>query len=384
MIERGLPKVCMVTPSYPPEKCGIGDYAALLCEALAGQGVEVIVLTSFNLGTCSSGANPHVRPLMKGRSLPDAMRLLKGVRRGEADIYHFQLGSARYRLKLFFPFCLIPLARLLSPRIRIVLTFHELPSSSLTQHPLKAMVRFIRVYASVLGADALVLLDGAYKPKLRRISSRVESTLCPLIPIASNIPRSKLARCDLKRLRVGFGISDEVLLLSFFGFVNPAKGFENVLEVLGILLGRGARVQLLVLAELSDRDPYQQALLRRIENEDLGRYIRILGYTDPATVANCLAMSDACLLPFVEGATPKSGTLQAAMNQGILTVTTSRHDQGYIRELNVFYAAPGDVEAMVTAVQRFGRCTSRPAVSALPAWPTVAAEHLKLYEQLVS
>ena len=384
MIERGLPKVCMVTPSYPPEKCGIGDYAALLCEALAGQGVEVIALTSFNLGTCSSDANPHVRPLMKGRSLPDAMRLLKSVRRGEADIYHFQLGSARYRLKLFFPFCLIPLARLLSPRIRIVLTFHELPSSSLTQHPLKAMVRFIRVYASVLGADALVLLDGAYKPKLRRISSRVESTLCPLIPIASNIPRSKLALCDLKRLRVDFGISDEILLLGFFGFVNPAKGFENVLEVLGILLGRGARVQLLVLAELSDRDPYQQVVLRRIENECLGKYIRILGYTDPATVANCLAMSDACLLPFVEGATPKNSTLQAAMSQGILTVTTSRRDQGYVEELNVFYAAPGDVEAMAAAVQRFGRCRSRPAVSALPTWSTVAAKHLKLYEQLVS
>jgi len=374
----------MVTPSYPPERCGIGDYAALLCEALAGQGVEVIVLTSSHLGTSSRGANPRVRSLMKGRSWFDAMRLLKSMRRGEVPIYHFQLGSARYRRRLFFPFLFIPIARVLGPRVKIVVTFHELPCSSLTKHPLKAIVRFVRVYASVLGADALVLVDETYRPKLGHISRRVESRLCRIIPIASNIPRSELALGDLKRLRVGFGIPYEVLLLSFFGFVNPAKGFESVLEVLGILVGRGVQVQLLVLAELSHRDPYQQALLTRIESEGLGKYIRILGYTDAATVANCLAMSDGCLLPFVEGATPKSGTLQAAMSQGILTVTTSRHGQGYVEELNVFYAAPGDVEAMVAAVQRFGRCRSRSAASALPAWPVVAAEHLKLYEQLVS
>jgi len=143
-----------------------------------------------------------------------------------------------------------------------------------------------------------------------------------------------------------------------------------------------ATVQLLVLAELSGEDPYQRALLSRVRQEHLGQHLRIMGHTDPVTVATYLAASDACVLPFVEGAQPRNTTLLAAMSQGVLSVTTSKDRRGYEEETNVFYVAPGDVTAMAGAIQRLAG--SRPRVPApnLPTWSAIACEHLRLYEDL--
>lgn len=39
-------KVLMICGSFPPMKCGVGDYTSRLAESLADNGTEVTVLTS--------------------------------------------------------------------------------------------------------------------------------------------------------------------------------------------------------------------------------------------------------------------------------------------------------------------------------------------------
>jgi hypothetical protein len=105
---------------------------------------------------------------------------------------------------------------------------------------------------------------------------------------------------------------------------------------------------------------------------------------DREGVANYLAMSDACILPFVDGVHPDRGSFLAAVKQGVLTVTTSETKEGLSIDENVYYAKPGDVEEMATAVQR--HAARRVAVGSFPwpSWDQIAEEHLNLFHHLLA
>ncbi|HXN53039.1 MAG TPA: glycosyltransferase [Candidatus Acidoferrum sp.] len=187
---------------------------------------------------------------------------------------------------------------------------------------------------------------------------------------------------QLQKLREHAGISKNDVLLSYFGFIHPSKGFEQVLDVLKYLRRQGVPAKLLVLGELSSSNSYHQQLLAEIAKEDLLHSVKIKGHLDRSEVANYLAMSDACILPFVDGLHPKRGSFLAAAQQGLLTVTTSMDGSGLSVDENVFYAKPGDIKAMANAVQSYG--TRRLPAGAFPvrSWGAVADEHLAFFGNL--
>jgi glycosyltransferase involved in cell wall biosynthesis len=68
---------------------------------------------------------------------------------------------------------------------------------------------------------------------------------------------------QLQRQREPTGIAKGDVLLSYFGFVQPHKGFEQVLDVLRVLRSRGVRAKLVLVGELSRADPYHEQLMAR-------------------------------------------------------------------------------------------------------------------------
>jgi glycosyltransferase involved in cell wall biosynthesis len=170
--------------------------------------------------------------------------------------------------------------------------------------------------------------------------------------------------------------------LTYFGFIQQRKGLHHVLDVLKILRERQIRTVLLVLGDLSSHDPYHKSLLDRIAGDaELQRAVKVLGYLDPEVIADHLAMSDACVLPFVDGVHPKRGSFLAALAQGTFTVTTSDPPRGYVADQNVYYSRPGDVEAMALAVQRHG--APRGQAPRARTWEAVAHDHLALFDRLL-
>src|ERR1700704_5215228 len=91
-------RVCVVTGTYPPARCGIGDYTALLCTALADSGAHVSVITPGYLGAAYREGNPTVLPAVNNWSMRNAARLVRSILGCAPDIVHFQFPTSDYYL----------------------------------------------------------------------------------------------------------------------------------------------------------------------------------------------------------------------------------------------------------------------------------------------
>jgi len=373
-------RVCLVSGTYPPSHCGVGDYTELLAEALAERGAKVSVVTSSYLGTKPCLSNPTVLPIVNSWELSGILNVLQCILQTRPDIVHFQFPTTEYHSHRLFDL-LVPLLRLWPKAAKLVVTLHE--PIIVRKSFVPGFFRPLRHWLSSTWANAIIVVDQSYLESFSRISRRMRRMPCKVIPIASNIPVSEMRLDDLENLREQIGMAKKrVILLSYFGFIQPRKGFEQVLEVLRILRNREVPVELIVLGQLSESNPYHRELLMRLVKERLERFVKVLGHLDRHAVADYLAMSDVCVLPYIDGVHPKRGSFLAATQQGILTVTTSTAKTGLFPNENVYYAMPGDVEDMAKAVQLYtGRRVPR---GSFPwrNWKLVADEHLELFNRI--
>lgn len=376
-------RICLVSGTYPPARCGVGDYAELLAHALAEKGAHVSVVTSGYLGIASSSANPEVHPVAAKWSVRNAWTILREILRAKPDIVHFQFPTTEYYAHRFFDL-LVPLTRFWPGSRRVVVTFHEPVSVQRSSVP--GVFRPLRHWLSIAWADALIVVAESYRNMLQGVYAPGHEKLCRAIPIASNIPASRAGVQQLEELRANAGFARTSVIMSYFGFIQPRKGFEQVLETLQILRERGVPAELMVIGELSQEAPYHAQLWEQVDREGLRNYVRVTGHLDRSSVADHLAMSDACILPFIDGVHPKRGSYLAAVRQGVLTVTTSAEKSGFSADENVYYARIGDTREMADAVQAYaGRKIEVPATSLWSrGWEEVAQEHLNLFDELLS
>jgi len=370
-------RICLVSGTYPPAHCGVGDYTELLAEALVVRGAEVSVITSSYLGVQPThGSNPTVLPIVSSWALVGALKVSHDIMQTRPDIVHFQFPTTEYSSHRLFDL-LVPILRLWPRRAKLVVTLHE--AISVRKSFVPGLFRPLRHWLSGVWANAIVVVDQSYRDKFSGASRRMQEIPCKVIPIASNIPVSQMKSDDLQKLRERTGIAKNTILLSYFGFIQQRKGFEQVLEVLSVLRNRKICAELIVLGELAENNPYHRELLRRIEHDQLDRFVKVLGHLDRHAVSNCLAMSDVCVLPYIEGVHPKRGSFLAAAQHGILTVTTSTAKNGLFPDENVYYVMPGDVEEMAKAIQLYSGRRVPIGSFPWPSWTSVADEHLELF-----
>jgi glycosyltransferase involved in cell wall biosynthesis len=374
-------RICIVAGTYPPAHCGVGDYTELLAGAMAARGAEVSVITSAYLKTPPASGNPKVLPVAKEWSLKNAANVLRQIMATKPDIVHFQFPTAEYYPHRLFDL-LVMLVKFWPSRKRVVVTLHE--PVTVEKSAIPGLFRPLRHWLSLFWSDGIVVVSNSYLDSVRNVSARMSKMPCKVIPIASNIPISKLNRKQLNELREKTGVAPGTVLLSHFGFIQPRKGFEDALEVLTILRGDRVPAELLIIGELSASTPYHKELLDRISQDGLKDSVKVLGHViDRDRVSDYLAMSDACILPFVDGVHPKRGSFLAAVRQGTLAITTSIEKKGLVPDENVFYARPGDAAEMARGAKEYAGRRASGQSSVSRSWEQVADEHLALFEELL-
>ena len=373
-------RICLVSGTYPPARCGVGDYTERLAEALVDRGAEVSVVTSSYLGTQRSAANPTVLPVVDSWAIREGPRVLRHILRTQPQVVHFQFPTTEYYPHRLFDL-LVPTIKLWPYSPKVAVTLHE--PMTVTKSVIPGVFRPLRHWLSGAWTDALIVVDESYRDQFWGVSAGMRKVPCKVIPIASNIPVSKMQRGELQKLREHEGISDGVVVLSYFGFIQPRKGFEQVLDILNILRNRRFAAKLIVVGELSDRNPYHREIIERINSEKLANWIQTSGHLEPIAASNYLAMSDVCVLPFLDGVHPKRGSFLAAAQQGTLIVTTSTKKKGLFPDENVYYAVPGDVEEMAKAVQEFSGRRLASCSPSVRTWKSVADEHFELFDLIL-
>lgn len=372
------PRVLLVSPEYPPTPGGVGDYTALLARHLAAEGATVAVLTG---GTGADTTEDGVRVL---RAVPHwrwglARRIGEATRVTGAEIVHIQYQTGMYAMH--------PAVNLLPPRLRrlhlrsgtgfslpirgrqaeacpatrmvlrVVTTFHDLlpPYLFPKAGPLRDGVTRLLACTS----DAAIATNGADMATLRRWGVRAA-----LVPIGSNIPfivNGLPVPGEYERFRARYGIPIDATLLATFGLINQSKGLDTIIDALALLRDEGMPAFLLVVgagagANDATNRATESAFRGRIMARGLAAHVAFTGPLAAGEVARTLAYCDACVLPYRDGASPRRGSLLAALAQGIVVITTPPQSGAYdglppLTDAGVVFVPPDDA-AVAAAVRR--------------------------------
>jgi glycosyltransferase involved in cell wall biosynthesis len=183
--------------------------------------------------------------------------------------------------------------------------------------------------------------------------------------------------------------------VGYFGFLNHSKGGLMLVRTLNRLVHAGRRARLLMIGERTGgNDPTNIDYMREVEGlvQDLGLevYIQWTGNEPGAEVSADLAACDVLLLPYLDGASLRRGTLMAGLAHGCAIVTTQ--PKAPLPELvggrDVLYVAPEDDSAAAQAVLQMvdnpalagDLRTHAYAASMQFSWTAIAQQHLACYQ----
>lgn len=396
-------RILFITGEFPPMQGGVGDCTNEIALALAKRGVEVSVLTTEDgRQTTTDDRSISILRSVKKWDWGALGEIRKAIGETRADIYHFQYQTAAFGMHPMINFA--PRFLRKAP-VKSVVTFHDLRPMYL--FPKAGRARDWVTFHLARTSDAVVATNEEDYVRLDSLDLRRLS----LIPIGSNIDPTPPVGFDREALRANLGVGRAEILLCYFGFLNDSKGGESLIRALAEL----PNAKLVMLGgQTGASDPTNVAYLAHVKQvvADLGLTGRVI-WTDflpQKDVSAHFLASDACVLPYRDGASYRRGTFMAALAHGMAIVTTEdppksglarttdgrtgMHD-GALPELrdgeNVLLVPPDDAVAIAGAVkrvvaspelrerlQRGARETAQ-----FFTWARIAQEHLKLYESLL-
>ena len=402
-------RVLFVTGEYPSMQGGVGDYTRMLSRALGALGVDVHVLTHADAGDDylrhpADPFDPTVHPMLTSTNWSLWSAVSYWRRRIAPDVLHIQYQSAAYRLHPAIN--LLPWRlRASRPRPLVCTTFHDLRVPYL--FPKAGPLRRQAVLALARGSDLdivtnlsdwRVLADAGLGARLRPI------------PIGSNIVCQLPASYDRAQRRASWGAGPGDMLLAYFGFLNRSKGGETLMRTLHHLVCGGHPAHLLMVGgQVGSSDPTNIAYLERVRSLivelGLGDRVHWTGFTSPEEVSINLKACDCALLPYVEGASLRHGSLMAAFAHGLPVVTTVLDSAGgpgddsagdifpRLRDgVSALLVPPEDPARLAGAVARLmSESELRAALSEGArqlarrfAWESIASSHLEAYRGRLS
>lgn len=387
-------KVLLISGEFPPMVGGLGDYTDCLASGLQAAGVQVSVFTSAHATGLSGEKTFAVNPAILRWRLGSWRAVRREVAAGAPDVVHIQYQSAAYELHPAIN--LLPrVLRLSGSRAALAVTFHDLRVPYV--FPKAGPLRNWMVAELARSCDLAICTN---EEDLSTTSRWGLGSRARMIPIGSNIPV-----VDSSRRRVSESGSDPysgpAIVVGYFGLLNQSKGLEVLLRAYRVLHRRGLQMRLLIAgAGLGDSDPTNQAYARRIKGLvaelDLGDSVHWTGPLSASKTSASLREMDICILPYLDGASFRRGTLMAALAHGLPIITTCPSYQPKATARlsdgeNCRLVAPGDVGALAEAIEELACSASRREslsqgaleLSRHFSWEGIVRETIVAYEQTI-
>ena len=361
-------RILLVTGSYPPMKCGVGDYSFNLASAIIAEpGVRVGVLTSTLAERAELIDGVEFFPVIKSWSLFEILKIVKNIKNWSPDIVHIQYPTQGYG-NGFLPWILPLIAFFM--RKKVVQTWHEGYSWRIAP----------KLFLKSIVPSALVFVrpqyEGVLHPQLHWALWRKKTVF---IPNASAIPRVDLGGQAKDEIRSRF-LKRQARLIVFFGFVYPHKGVELLFDI-----ADPAVDQIVIVGEVDEGGEYCQEILRRASTEAWMGRVTITGFLPSNDVASLLAVADAVILPFWSGGGEWTTSIHGAVLNGAFVITTSLTRSGYDKKRNVYYAKVGDVQEMKNALSIYvGGRRKYDADTDRDEWQGIAKKHHLLYASILT
>lgn len=360
-------RVLLVTGSFPPMRCGIGDYSYRLAKALAADpAIDVGVLTSVHGGTTGEADGIEILAIIKTWGVSEALKVVTIIRQWLPDIVHIQYPTQGYG-NGFLPW-IVPLLAFMM-RKKVVQTWHEgYGRRSAPKLFLKAIV-----------PGGLVVVRPQYKYSLPVcLRWALWNKQYAFIRNASSFPKVGWDEKARDALRKQY-LKGQKRLIVFFGFVYPNKGVELLFEIADPALD-----QIVIAGEIIEASDYHQKIMMLASAGPWAGKVTVTGFLPPTDVAALLAVADAVILPYRVGGGEWNTSIHAAVLQGSLVITTSLTPHGYDEEHNIFYAKVDDAQEMKSALEIYaGRRQKGEPDADRYEWREIASKHRSLYESLL-
>jgi glycosyltransferase involved in cell wall biosynthesis len=300
----------MITGSYPPQPCGVGNYTQKLVEELLKAGEEVDVVTT---ATKPLRNEPEVTLELPDWRFGTWRRALAKIPPDRYDIAHIQYPARFYGYRPDLAFLAFNLKRAL-PRTPVVVTLHEF---SIT-HPFRKLT-----VGAIASASAGVTLttDSERGPLLRWypwLRNRVR-----VIHMAPSIPLEPISTARRQEIRSVLGVGPNVQIVVYFGLLHPNKGVRKLIQALSSNTLIDRNLKLLFLSYFDpQKNPFHSELRDLSRAQGIAEKVIWAGFLDDTVSAEYIAASDIACLPFEDGVTLRRLSFMAAMGLGKPTITT--------------------------------------------------------------
>lgn len=336
-------RIGIISGEYPPMQGGVGAYARILAGELADLGQQVYVFS----GTAAKNADSRIHltnTLMAWG--PRGLRTMnQWATKHQLDVVNLQYQTAAYGMSPWIHF--LPDILRACP---VVTTFHDLRYPYL--FPKAGPLRDWIVRRLAKASRGVLVTNHEDWERLDGLPSR------ELIPIGSNILDALPEDFDPAIWREKAGAQEDDLLLAYFGLINSSKGLDTLLMALAELREGDVPVRLVLIGDVGSSDPtnlaYAEHLDRQITVMGLAPYIHRTGFIDEVSVGAFLTASDVTVLPFLDGASYRRGSLMAAIRYGCAIVTTTPQTAipAFLDGNNMMFVPPGNSVALAQTLRR--------------------------------
>lgn len=358
-------RVLLIAATYPPTRCGVGDYSRRLARELGAQGATMFVLTGTSLDEehdhvvddehAPAGHRPPrgTVPRVEFVRQPDGIELARAVddwQWSSLDVIEsvlaaqpFDVISLQYHGEdyLLHPaICSVAdLAR--SRGVAVVTTFHNLQQPrpwSEGDDPLGHLLEHSAAWITTNTLDERRLRE------LRDAHERLHLVGAGPAITASAEP-----------VRPG---RDGDFHVAYFGFLNPFKGIEYLLRAAGVLRDAGEKFELTVAAGIHSDAPgrlrrYAESIDEEVAALQLGPILKRRGYIPDEEVSALLQSCHLAVFPFREGLSGKNTSFWSTMHHATPTLTTRGNGlpNGLVDGENTLLVPPDDVDALAGRIR---------------------------------
>ncbi len=372
----------MVCPSYPPQDvtCGVGDYTRCLAEELAGQGEDVVVLTSDRYRG-ETGGPVAVLPRVRAWTVGEALRLTSSAISPPVDLIHLQYTPDLYGQGLGFKF--VPLLARIRSGPPVVITFHTLVGGSLRSRVVAPLLLLSAWWSISANEEVSALI----RRRLPSFAGR-----CTEIPIGANIPTKPAGMQRVSRATLG--LPQEGPVLVHFGLIYPGKGLETLFAALAELLRVQPQVRLAIVGDNRPENIWYMEYLKALAGRlGVASAIIWLGRRPGEEVSLILNAADIFVVPYDDGVSIRRGSLMAGLAHGRPVVSTvSTLPSAYLRDGdNIALVPPKDAVALASRIASLlakpeeAACLGKAAlaVAARFSWSVIAQETRNLYARVL-
>jgi glycosyltransferase involved in cell wall biosynthesis len=355
--------IAFVSGEYPPDVGGVGDYTAHLRAALEDAGQPSTVVSRRHVGRRW-----------------DARALIWLLRHApKSGVVHVQYQAAAY--DLLGEICLLPgLLGRLRPQVCTVTTFHDVRVPYLFPRAGGLRASAVRLLART--SHAVVAADQRDLASLGPVAR--ETFHIPIGPNVACAPPDGFERTAFRR---ALGLAPDDLMLVYFGLLNASKGLNLLLASFEKVLERAPRTRLLLLGGAAGAsDATDEATAARLSGglQRFGTRVLQTGWLPPRELSAYLLAGDVALLPYLDGASARRGSLLACAEHALPIVSTQPAGSEVAPFVRAVEPAPAALTRAVLAAARDpSLATSSRTLASEMSWPRIAAKHVAMYDRLL-